>query len=151
MIGKYPIFAYCAICAKTVFYPLSRLLFGSNLCWQHGLALSWPHWESRISFWVKHLPCYSGLHRWVCDGGYVATSGLKDGNTHVCRVCFKRKYTWVSLKVARKRREVADEIARNSGRENGKILQSEVNEPFQVSPELGGSTQTVYTGSTCPN
>ena len=142
---------YCAMCRRTIFYPISLLLFGTNLCWRHGLALDWPRWKSRISFWLKNLPCHLGKHRWVCDGGFVPTDGLKNGNTHVCGVCFSRRYTWVSLKVALERKEAGDGIARNSGRGNGKILQSEIDGSCQVSPELGGATQTVYRGAKCPS
>jgi hypothetical protein len=30
----YPIFMYCFICGRTVFYPLSRLLTGANMCFR---------------------------------------------------------------------------------------------------------------------
>ncbi len=32
MIGTYPVFMYCAVCGKTVFYPLAKLLTGTNMC-----------------------------------------------------------------------------------------------------------------------
>ena len=132
MIGKYPIFSYCAICTQTVFYPLSRLLFKTNLCWQHGFPLSWPHWESQISRRLKLLSCYLGKHHWACDGGFLSTDGRENGNTYLCGVCFKRKYTWVSLKVAIKRKEVADKIAltlvlQSEGGKDGEVFQSKGN------------------------
>lgn len=32
MIGHEPIFTYCVICDKTIFYPLNHKLTGTNMC-----------------------------------------------------------------------------------------------------------------------
>ena len=80
-IGSTPILHYCAICGALIFYPLSKLLTGTNLCLHCGLKNRWAKWRRAL----RHR---LGFHEWQLEGGFIPN----DINElvswrYVCRRC----------------------------------------------------------------
>ncbi|KKN71820.1 hypothetical protein LCGC14_0416740 [marine sediment metagenome] len=87
-MGKKPMFMYCVLCSKTIFYPLAHWLTGTNMCLRcNALLGKLPRPIERIK--RKALAVYYFfIHDWYVEKGF-APYNLNEAPTVVllCRHC----------------------------------------------------------------
>lgn len=91
VIGTYPIFIYCAVCSKTVFYPLAKLLSGTNMCLRCHIRIQRSIGRWGLDYLFNKLRvkyhCFGVLHRWYLEKGFVPYNP-KETPSVVMRCCY---------------------------------------------------------------
>ncbi|KKM23385.1 hypothetical protein LCGC14_1615730 [marine sediment metagenome] len=85
---------YCAVCMKTIFYPLAKLLTGTNMCLKCHIHIKKRagRWGLRYLFRLlrSKYHCFRLLHKWYVTGGFV--DDLNKPVTQLrCHYCFGSK------------------------------------------------------------
>ncbi len=83
-MGKNPIFIYCCLCRKTVFYPLAHWLTGTNICLKCNARLGCL--PKPIAWLKKQIlrVYYQFKHDWYVEKGFVPYN-LKEPSSIVLR------------------------------------------------------------------
>ncbi len=111
--------AYCAICTRTIFYPLAKLLTGTNLCLKCHIKIELNSEKWNAGYLFRKLRskyhCFGVLHQWYTEKGFIPYDLNKAPTFSVrCSHCLSSK----QVKRQAKEQEALDAIVYLCGTRN---------------------------------